>query len=151
MNKFITPTVTFGIEFKAYYPYPLKGLYKYRGNYYIPPAPPKDMMEQIRNRVSKYLQQKNIRLDSDVRVDISSWPQVLSGLKELINYTKFDLIVDAQNVPPVETTLESKHKRKSKRKENYESYVLSLHASEEQNSDEVPDEIDNEWFKIDNN
>jgi hypothetical protein len=146
MNKFITPTVTFGIEFKAYYPYPLKGLYKYRGNYYIPPAPPKDMMEQIRNRVSKYLQQKNIRIDSDVRVDISSWPQVLSSLKELISYTKFDLIVDAQNVPPIGTTLESKpkHKRKSKRKENYESYVLSLHASEEQNSD------DNEWIQVKN-
>ena len=97
MHKFVqTNSVTFGIEFKAQ---KLKGLYKYRGNYYIPPAPPKDMMEQIRNRVSKYLQQKNIHLDSDVRVDISSWPQVLSSLKELTSYTKFDLIVDS-NKPP---------------------------------------------------
>ena len=168
MHKFVqTNSVTFGIEFKAYFnhhPYTLRGLYKYRGNYYIPPAPPKDMMEQIRNRVNKYLDQKKMFTDSDVRVDISSWPQVLSSLKELTSYTKFDLIVDAWYVPPIGTTLESskpKRKRKSKRKENYESYVRALsarvlldvpedlsfthtHASEEQNSD------DNEWIQVKN-
>ena len=157
MHKFIqTKFLTFGIEFRVQHPYTLRGIYKYRGNhYYIPPVPPREMMTQIHNKVNKYLEQKKMLTDSVVRIDISSCPQVLSGLEKLINYTKFNLIVDAQTTPE-----NKKHKPKHKRKENYESYVRAIsarvlldvpedlsfthtYASEEQNSD------DNEWVKVD--